>query len=85
MTDKNTCYIERSKVREILCCVADEHVHIAETLLMDVDALPIVTAADISNAEWVEFCRKYRPTIDELMELVRRFSAAAITAGDRDA
>ena len=42
-----TCYLERSSVREILICVSDEHVHIAEGLLAEIDSLPIFTAADI--------------------------------------
>lgn len=65
-------YIDRSSVREILCGVADEHVHIAETLLMDVDALPITAVPP----EWVAFYEKYQPTAVELQELIRRFEVA---------
>ena len=45
----STCYLERSSVREILTCVADEHVHIAESLLAEIDNLPIFTAADFAH------------------------------------
>lgn len=65
-------YIDRSSVREILCGVADEHVDIAETLLMDVDALPITALPP----EWIAFYEKYQPTAAELQELIRRIDAA---------
>ena len=38
-----TCYLDRSKVREIITCVADEHVHVTEGILSDIDQLPIAT------------------------------------------
>lgn len=81
MTDKNTCYLERSLVRAIICGVADEHVHVAEGILADIDALPIITAVDIA---WAEFYHRYRPTTAELEELVRRFSSPALSATDHE-
>lgn len=43
-------YIERSRVCEILTRVEDEHVHIAEGLLADIDQLPIITASELRQA-----------------------------------
>lgn len=44
-----SCYLERSSVREILIGRPDETLEITEGILMEIDALPIVTAADIRS------------------------------------
>lgn len=41
----NICYVERSRVREILIGVADEDVDLAEHFLAQIDALPIITGS----------------------------------------
>lgn len=46
----NTCYVERSEVRQIIIGVSDEHVHVTEGILADVDALPIFTRADVLSS-----------------------------------
>lgn len=43
----DTCYLERSEVRRILIGQPDESLYITEQVLADIDALPILTAADI--------------------------------------
>lgn len=41
-----TCYVERSKIREILIGQDDDHRGILELVLSEIDALPISTAED---------------------------------------
>lgn len=48
LREDSTCYLERSKVREILIGQPDENLHITEHILFEVDALPIFTAADLA-------------------------------------
>lgn len=38
-----TCYLERSAVRDVITGVSDEHVHVTEGILADIDKLPILT------------------------------------------
>jgi hypothetical protein len=55
-----TCYLERSKVREIITGVADEQVHVTEGILADIDQLPIITVdEDGQRAALQDICAWY--------------------------
>ena len=66
------CFLNRSSVRAILCGVADEYVHITETLLADIDRLPISTATDLASPPRAEPSPKDAELIGRLAEMLRK-------------
>jgi hypothetical protein len=76
----NTCYVERSKVREILLSVSDENVGIAEHFRIEVDGLPIMRAADFGNrlAEPMSVAAQF---LDDLANTLDRWADASLTGG----
>lgn len=94
--DDKTCYIERSRVREILLGAEREIIVGAERipidvpgeLLKEVDRLPIVTASD-ETAWLIEFFGQGEPTYygktDELLGMTADHRAAIRFARQQDA
>lgn len=85
----HTCYVERSKVREIIMGVADEHVHVTEGILADVDQLPITTALIPTPRRLVDVIGANRPWLSfaQCMEIAQDVHKSAHTrpmeAGDQ--
>jgi hypothetical protein len=68
-----TSFLERASVRKIITGVADEHVHITEGILQDIDALPIHISAET---------KLIGPVLDQRIREVIAASNDAREAGD---